>query len=497
MKLTPKTQDFSPGRKIFVFSDGSYSLSEEMELPSGAVFGAEIPDESGKYVVISTYGSYLISVEGESVVVIPTRWETSSGSYADGVFHLNNNSFVIDGDSTTEDETVFEDGDIRVGLESTRLLDFEDYFIFGFPYLDSNYPTYKAGFLKFDTDFNLLSKIYYDGPKHLNVWYGPSASKEIGGAIVSIHNEKAVLYFDFEAETVTEIATPEAPDDNTNAVVVLDGGIVLIDGVDYISVYHFEDGSLNHLANIEASEEGGLWEDSRILGGYNPHLNVQSDENTIYITEKYRVRAIDKNTWTFLWEKDINQSIGASHSGEQGGTILHDGNFAYSYRENVWISTPGAFGEEGYIGHTVILDRNTGDEIRDIEHIQGLLWNYPQTFINPNEPGYLYIITAFSWVIRLDLDTEEFELAGEDLTYNFTNMEFIPLTDTNNNVFLLRTDNPIMVHSGTVREDFEVGLDVDAYGGPMCPMVVGNEIYYMQNTPPPSILKIGKTEVIV
>ena len=63
MRLTPKTQDFNPGRKIFIFPDGTYEISNDMELPENAILGAEIPDEAGKYLLISTYGSFVVKVD--------------------------------------------------------------------------------------------------------------------------------------------------------------------------------------------------------------------------------------------------------------------------------------------------------------------------------------------------------------------------------------------------------------------------------------------------
>ena len=63
-RLTPKSQDFLPGKKIFIFPSGSYKISEDMVLPIGAVLGVEVPEDPGKYILTSNYGSYIIYVGG-------------------------------------------------------------------------------------------------------------------------------------------------------------------------------------------------------------------------------------------------------------------------------------------------------------------------------------------------------------------------------------------------------------------------------------------------
>jgi hypothetical protein len=44
-RLVTKTSGFSPGRKIFINSEGSYLLSEANSLPEGYVVGAEVPSD--------------------------------------------------------------------------------------------------------------------------------------------------------------------------------------------------------------------------------------------------------------------------------------------------------------------------------------------------------------------------------------------------------------------------------------------------------------------
>lgn len=81
-KLTTKTTDFSPGRKIFVRPNGEFSISEASELPEGFSIGADLPSETGLYKLISSKGSYVILIkEDEAPVVLP--WRTSTGSQFD------------------------------------------------------------------------------------------------------------------------------------------------------------------------------------------------------------------------------------------------------------------------------------------------------------------------------------------------------------------------------------------------------------------------------
>ena len=65
-RLTPKTQDFSSGQKIFIFPDGRYEISEAIELPENAILGTEIPGEEGVYFLHTQFGAYVIrTAEGQ------------------------------------------------------------------------------------------------------------------------------------------------------------------------------------------------------------------------------------------------------------------------------------------------------------------------------------------------------------------------------------------------------------------------------------------------
>lgn len=76
-KLAVKTSGFTNKKKIFLFQSGNYSVSESESLPENAVLGADIPEESGVYTVVSSLGSYVIKVAGATVYV------TSTGSRDD------------------------------------------------------------------------------------------------------------------------------------------------------------------------------------------------------------------------------------------------------------------------------------------------------------------------------------------------------------------------------------------------------------------------------
>ena len=83
-RLTPKTQDFNPGRKIFIFPDGSFEISEAMELPSGAILGAELPIEGGSYLLLTTLGAFLVKLDESGEVELETiPYKTYNGSSGD------------------------------------------------------------------------------------------------------------------------------------------------------------------------------------------------------------------------------------------------------------------------------------------------------------------------------------------------------------------------------------------------------------------------------
>lgn len=70
MKLIPKTHDFNQGKKIFVFPNGEFQVSDEVQLPTNAVIGAEIPDQEGRYILMSTLGTFIIRVHSNGQVEV-------------------------------------------------------------------------------------------------------------------------------------------------------------------------------------------------------------------------------------------------------------------------------------------------------------------------------------------------------------------------------------------------------------------------------------------
>lgn len=79
-KLTPKTSNFAAGRKLFMKRGGELEVSEAETLPEGFSLGVEVPEETGIYTVLTSFGAFVISV-------IVTPWNSTSGTGNDYVFN--------------------------------------------------------------------------------------------------------------------------------------------------------------------------------------------------------------------------------------------------------------------------------------------------------------------------------------------------------------------------------------------------------------------------
>ena len=86
-RLIVKTEDFSPGKKVFVNVDGETLVSDDMELPEGFIFGIEVPEDSGKYSIQTVVGTVLVIVRGQEVTPTVMPWVSTSGTGNDYVFN--------------------------------------------------------------------------------------------------------------------------------------------------------------------------------------------------------------------------------------------------------------------------------------------------------------------------------------------------------------------------------------------------------------------------
>ena len=89
-RLTPKTQGFLPGRKIFVRPSGEFSISEASELPEDFSFGAELPSEEGVYFMISSTGAFVVRITAGAEVSVGTLYFFDTFAFPNKLLTISN-----------------------------------------------------------------------------------------------------------------------------------------------------------------------------------------------------------------------------------------------------------------------------------------------------------------------------------------------------------------------------------------------------------------------
>lgn len=311
MKLTPKTQNFAAGRKIFVFSDGTYEISNDMELPENAILGAEIPEILGIYTLQSRVGSFVILVSEEGVQV-STIWSHWGGSIPDGKFFYNNTDVTP---SENDSNTVVYDSpgqSLNVGVGG--FVDFGEFYIC----IQSLSGAGARIPLKISKDFNTITPLEFTEITESGggIFDYPIVSETLGGVLyLGTQSDGQLRYGVFHLinvydETVqnipVEVVLPpnftDSPRNRINSMIEYPGGKVAVIREREAIIYQYDEETLNFLYSKDWSNETNEDGWNGITYGIYPHLNICHDRGTLFIWDNYRLRAIDTTTDELRWE---------------------------------------------------------------------------------------------------------------------------------------------------------------------------------------------------
>lgn len=330
-KLTTKIQDFNPGKKIFLSSSGAFEISEAMELPSGTILGAELPNEDGNYYINTPNGAFVIKVQGEEVCV-STYFSSRSGSFNDGTFRLNSpTNYAL----PLTEESIFSTGINMLDRYYDSILENEEYIVLNSLRRNFSNVFTGCGFLKINKetyDTIMVDENEQTGPNP----YDYVASMCLGGTVyfeygmVELANgdvgddEGTILFLDYEKEEIRAYPAPEVEVSTNGMWVVLAMGENEIGfvGSNHTSIYRFENGVPTHLGNFVHTNTPG---ENAVYYMFAPQATVKYDSETVYITSADGVlRAVDKNTYMLRWELTDVHSIGGQLA---QGIILANGNY--------------------------------------------------------------------------------------------------------------------------------------------------------------------------